>query len=372
MAIEEHIFNALQEIRRGLLVDAELAGIDDAHVHACLNAMIKKGCMYGLAHDIIAAKREGDIADTTRNQRIRQVMFDRTSRLEVSQGIVVVLLDAGRDRQDIGVKDDVLGWKTDLAGEDRVGTLADLELALGGIRLAPLIESHDDHCRTIAAYKLGMLDESFLALLETDGIDHAFALQTSQTPLDHAPLGGVDHHRHARDIRLGSDEVEEAVHIVLRIQHTLVHVDIDDLGAILDLLAGDLDCPLEVSILDQGGKLGRAGHIGTLADIDEIGLGRNVERLKTTQPAITRDLLGDTTRREAKHNLGNSPDMFRCRAAAATDDIEKAALGKFLEQPCHILGGIVITAELIGESGIRMEADVGIRQAGQLFDVGSQ
>src|SRR5919197_1382185 len=162
MAIEKHIFNALQEILGDLLVDAELAGIDDAHVHARLNTMIKKGRMYSLAHDIIAAKREGDVADTARNQRIRQVMLDRTGRLEVSQGIVVVLLDAGRDRQDIGIKDDVLGRKTDLVGEDRIGTLADLELALGGIRLAPLVKSHDDHRRTIAADPFGVFDEPFL------------------------------------------------------------------------------------------------------------------------------------------------------------------------------------------------------------------
>ena len=48
-------------------------------------------------------------------------------------------------------------------------------------------------------------------------------------------------HRHAADVRLRGDEVEEAAHRRLGVQQRLVHVDVDDLGAALDLLARDLD-----------------------------------------------------------------------------------------------------------------------------------
>ena len=46
-----------------------------------------------------------------------------------------------------------------------------------------------------------------------------------------------DHYRHARDIGLGGDQVEERRHRLLGIEQTLVHVDVDHLRAVLDLLA---------------------------------------------------------------------------------------------------------------------------------------
>jgi hypothetical protein len=41
-----------------------------------------------------------------------------------------VLLDARRDREDVGVEDDVLGREADLAREQAIGALADRDLAL--------------------------------------------------------------------------------------------------------------------------------------------------------------------------------------------------------------------------------------------------
>jgi SRSO17 transposase len=40
-----------------------------------------------------------------------------------------MLLDAGRDREDIGVEDDVLGREADLVDQQVIGALADLDLA---------------------------------------------------------------------------------------------------------------------------------------------------------------------------------------------------------------------------------------------------
>ncbi len=59
--------------------------------------------------------------------------------------------------------------------------------------------------------------------------------------------------------RHGSDAVD----------HALVHADVEDVCAILDLLAGYADGFLEFAFLDELGELGRAGNIGPLADQDE-------------------------------------------------------------------------------------------------------
>ena len=87
--------------------------------------------------------------------------------------------------------------------------------------------------------------------------------------LDHFPLGGVDHDRHAGDVRLAGDQVEEGDHGRLRIQHALVHVDVDHLGAGFHLLQGDFQRLGVVLLADQTGELGRAGDVGALADVHE-------------------------------------------------------------------------------------------------------
>ena len=57
------------------------------------------------------------------------------------------------------------------------------------------------------------------------------------------------------DVRLGGDQVEEPRHRRLAVEQALVHVDVDDVGAGLDLLAGDGDGLLEVAGQDQPGEL---------------------------------------------------------------------------------------------------------------------
>ncbi len=83
----------------------------------------------------------------------------RARRLDVGEPVVVVLLDAGRDRKDVGIEDDVLGRKADLLGQELVGALADRDLALGGVGLALLVEGHDDDGGAVAHDLLRVLEE---------------------------------------------------------------------------------------------------------------------------------------------------------------------------------------------------------------------
>src|SRR5690606_33309911 len=71
------------------------------------------------------------------------------------------------------------------------------------------------------------------------------------------------------DIGLGGDQVEKLHHRRLGVEHALVHVDVDDLGAVFHLLARDGERRLVVLRLDQLAEFRRAGDVGALADIDE-------------------------------------------------------------------------------------------------------
>src|SRR3546814_13856236 len=61
----------------------------------------------------------------------------------------------------------------------------------------------------------------------------------------------------------------ECAHRLFRVEQALVHVDVDDLGAVLDLLARDLDGCGIIARHDQLLEAGRTGTVGALADIDE-------------------------------------------------------------------------------------------------------
>jgi hypothetical protein len=57
-----------------------------------------------------------------------------------------------------------------------------------------------------------------------------------QPGLDDLPLGGVDHHRHAEMSGSAAARFRKRDHGLDGVEHALVHVDVDDLGAVLDLL----------------------------------------------------------------------------------------------------------------------------------------
>ena len=54
-----------------------------------------------------------------------------------------------------------------------------------------------------------------------------------------------------RDVGLGGDQVQEARHRLLGVEHALVHVHVEDLGAALHLLARDRQRLFVLSRLDQ-------------------------------------------------------------------------------------------------------------------------
>ena len=240
-AVEDDVLDQLAQIARDVLINGDLPGVDDAHVHAGGDRVIEEHRVHRLAHRIVAAEGERDVGDAAGDVHARQAFLDPPRRLEEGDGVAVVLLDAGGDGEDVRIEDDVLGREADPLGEQPVAALADRELALRGVRLPLLVERHDDDGGAVSADLAGERQERLLALLEADRVDDALALQALQPRLDDRPLRGVDHHRHPGDVRLGGDQVEEADHRRLRVQHRLVHVDVDDLSAVGDLLAGDLD-----------------------------------------------------------------------------------------------------------------------------------
>ncbi len=98
----------------------------------------------------------------------RKTFADFPRRLNEIDAVIVMFFDARRDRENIRVEDDILRRKADRLRQDFIGTRGNLDFALERIRLALLIERHDQRQRRITVDELGVFDERFLAFLQGD------------------------------------------------------------------------------------------------------------------------------------------------------------------------------------------------------------
>ena len=249
--------------------------------------------------------------------------LDLARGFDVAHRVIPVLIHPRGHGEDVGVKNDVARVHAHFLGEDAVGARADFHAALRGVRLPGLVKGHHHHARAVALDQPGALLEDLLAFLEADGVDDALALNALQPRLDHAPFGAIDHDGDAGNIGFRSDVVQKRGHRLLGIEHGFVHVDVDDLRAAFHLLLGDGQAFLELAAQNQLGEFGRAGHVGTLANVDEIGFRANHQRFQAAEARIAFDLRRHA-RRKILHRLANGANMRGRGTAASADDIHPA------------------------------------------------
>ncbi len=168
---------------------------------------------------------------------MRQLSADLSRRLDEGDAIAVMLVDAGGDGEDVRVEDDVFGREARLLDQQLVRAAADRHFPLERVSLTLFVEGHDDDRGAIGAHQPRLAQEGLFALLHRDRVDQRLALHAFQSRLDHGEFRRIDHHRHARDVGLGGDQIEEFDHHRRGVDQPLVHVDVDDLRAALDLIA---------------------------------------------------------------------------------------------------------------------------------------
>ena len=198
-----------------------------------------------------------------------------------------MFLNPGRNGKDVRIKDDVLGREPHFLDENTIGTGADLGLAVKGIGLPGLVEGHDHDGGAIGQAQARVMAEGVFAFFQADGIDHRLALHALQAGLDHLPFGTVDHDRHAGDIGLRGNEVQELDHRLPGVDKPLVHIDVDDLCAVLDLIARNLQCRGIIAVHDQFAEPRRAGDIRALAHVHKGNIRGQDKGFKPRKAKIT-------------------------------------------------------------------------------------
>ena len=84
--------------------------------------------MDGLADLHHATEPKGKVGYATTNLHVGALLLDGLAGPDEVNAIVGVLLHAGADRKNVGIKDDVLGRKVHLVNKDVIRTLADAHL----------------------------------------------------------------------------------------------------------------------------------------------------------------------------------------------------------------------------------------------------
>src|SRR5262245_30601988 len=84
----------------------------------------------------------------------------------------------------------------------------------------------------------------------------------------------------ARDFRFAADQVQEANHARLGIDHRFVHVHVEQVCAALHLLTRDSQRAFEIAGQNQLRKLWRASNVGAFANDSETKVRRDLQRLE--------------------------------------------------------------------------------------------
>ena len=104
-------------------------------------------------------------------------------------------------------------------------------------------------------------------------------------------------------------------------------------------------------------NLREPGDVRPLADVDEGVAGRRDDQRLEAGQAGRPGRLGDLARRQAGDRGGDGGDVLRRRAATAAGDVEQAVPRPLAERLGHLLGRLVVAAELVREAGVRVGRD---------------
>src|SRR5690606_18056678 len=213
---------------------------------------------------------------------VGKVLPNPFCRAEKIYRVVAVLVDTGCHREDIGIEYDIVWRKLDLVDKYIVSTFTDRNPALIGIGLALFVKRHHHYSGPVALNEFCLPDKLLFTTLQADRIDNTLPLKAFESCFDNFPFRGIDHDRHAGDLRLRRHQIEELHHGGPGIEHAFIHVDIDDLCTAANLFQGDFKGLIVLVFLDKTEKFLRTRHIGTFTDVDEVRLWRNLHCLQAT------------------------------------------------------------------------------------------
>ena len=286
VAVEQNVLAQVAEFGFYFIVNYQLPGVYNAHVHTCFNCIVKENAVHSFAHMIVSSKAERNIGNTATYFGKRHPFFNLTGSFNKINRVVVVFLNSGGYGKNIGVENNILRGKTNLFSQYFVCPVANFYFSFLGIGLSFFIKSHYNYCCTISLANLGLFNKFGLALLHAYGVYNALALHAFKPRLNDFKFGAVNHNRDAGNIGLGLQQVEEGSHSGYAFKQRIIHVYIQYLSAAFHLLSGHIERCFVVVFPNKTSKHFASRYIGTFPYIYKIGFGTNHKWFKTCKTEI--------------------------------------------------------------------------------------
>ena len=217
--------------------------------------------------------------------------------------------------------------------------------------MALLIEGHHDNRSAVTPDDGSFSQELLLAVLKADAVDNRFALHVLQACEQDIPLGRIDHHRYGRDDRIACDKPQVPGHRLDAIEQRIVHVDVDDRRAVLDLLSGYFHGLFKLVVANQIRKGLRTCHVGPFPNHRKPGFWPQCGGFLTAQPRPDNRLRG-YSRWDISNSLRDRSNVIRCRTAATSDDVQPTVSSEILDVVGHSRRCKVVLSKRIGKSGV--------------------
>ncbi len=308
------------------------------------------------ADEVVAAERERDVADAAADAAEREAPVQLGDGPDEVGGVVVVPGNAGRHGEHVRVQHDVLLGEPRLFGQELHGARQRFDAAFVAVRLALLVERHHEDGRAEAAYLACLRQERLFAFLEGDRVHDGASLHAAERGADDVPVRGVDHERHGGDVGLARGVQQEPLHGGGRVEQGVVHVNVDDGGAVFDLVARDRHGAGHVVRLHDVQELAGPRHVGAFADVDEILVAGGGEGVEAGEAQETRLRLGDAGL-HAVERLRDRRDVGGRRTAASARDIELSGVGERTDHRRHLFGRLRVFTLDVGQSGVGVRTD---------------
>src|SRR5690606_41831558 len=119
-AVKHHVLEHVAQGFVQVVVDGQLAGVDDTHAQTLTDRVVKEDSVNRLTHGVVATEGEADIGNAAGYAGVRQVLRDPACRVNEVDGIVVVLLNPGCDGKYVGIEDDVFGRETHFVAQNAI------------------------------------------------------------------------------------------------------------------------------------------------------------------------------------------------------------------------------------------------------------
>ena len=163
--------------------------------------------------------------------------------------------------------------------------------------------------------------------------------------------------------------MKELNHRLFGIEHPFVHIHVNDLRAVLNLLTRNRYGLFVLATQDELCELRRASDIGPFANVHEVCIRANRERFKTTETQVRFDF-GWNAPGQAAHCIGDGLYVRRRGTTAAAYKIQPAVLGPIAKLRGQRFRRLRKTCrqQRIGQARIRIAANINWRDGGQLLD----